>query len=591
MTTAKIKPREELQTLLISLKAEGKKIGYTSGVFDLLHAGHVQYLEDAKKLCDLLVVGINSDASVRRYKDIHRPIIAEDARAFVVSGLQSVDFVFIFNEVNNNQNVTLLKPDIYIKAGDYPLDKLSSKPLVEAYGGSVATVQIKQGYSSSQIIKTISQAFGEQHGAALPLQYEKRPALFVDRDGTIIEHIEYLHDPNKVRFLPGAMEALKEGADKGYRIVLVTNQPGIGLGYFTKEDLFRVNKEILKRASVEGLLIDKIYYCPHSKSDNCPCRKPATSLALRAKNELNIDLEKSFVIGDMTSDIQFGKNAGCKTILVKTGAGGGDGLYAVRADYEVNDLTEIAAIVPEAEKAPHLSDDKPLILYEGELQTVGYVTGKLGHDFNNLIGTLLGGMDLIKSKSRKMIEGENPFERPLALMSTAVHKAVDLTSRIRSYARPSPMDLGPVSVKTLLADAVQQFQKINGMDLPITIEPFEEFVVQGNLFFLTRIIVSLLENSLQATRKDFSNAVTISVFLNPKSKKAQISIKDKGKGIPPESLNRIFTPFVTKKSGIGVGYGLSLAMAKINLSKMQGAIIVTSKPEEGAEVLIELVIA
>jgi D-glycero-D-manno-heptose 1,7-bisphosphate phosphatase len=263
-----------------------------------------------------------------------------------VAGLQAVDHVFVFSERNNNINVELLKPDVYIKAGDYTAESLSSRSIVESYGGTVEIVPFKAGFSTTGVIDKISALSRTEEGEQIA--YERRPAVFVDRDGTVNEHIEYLSDPAQFREIPGSFAALKSIRDLGFRIVIVTNQPGIGLGYFSKEDFFVVNREMMRQASSIGCFIDKVYFCPHSKGDACRCRKPNPYFIERAVREMNVDVSRSFVIGDMTSDIQLGKNAGCRTILVKTGRGGDDGLYDAAPDFVVSDLrgvVELAAQV------------------------------------------------------------------------------------------------------------------------------------------------------------------------------------------------------------------------------------------------------
>ena len=115
----------------------GLKVGFTSGVFDLLHAGHVDYLEEAARACDRLVIAVNSDASVRKIKGDKRPICSEQGRQQVLAALACVDLVFPFDEPNNNVNVEVLRPDLYIKAGDYNPEKLTSGGIVEAQGGKV----------------------------------------------------------------------------------------------------------------------------------------------------------------------------------------------------------------------------------------------------------------------------------------------------------------------------------------------------------------------------------------------------------------------------------------------------------------------
>ena len=134
------RPRPSMQNIVISrdeavrlregYRNTGKTVGFTSGVFDIVHAGHVEYLEEAKRRVDILIVGINADSSVKSNKGESRPIVGQEQRAEVMGALKAVDHVFVFSELNNNENVTLLKPDVYLKAGDYSVDQLSSKQLV-----------------------------------------------------------------------------------------------------------------------------------------------------------------------------------------------------------------------------------------------------------------------------------------------------------------------------------------------------------------------------------------------------------------------------------------------------------------------------
>lgn len=336
----KIITREEAVALREVYAGQGKRVGYTSGVFDILHPGHVQYLEDAKALVDVLVVGLNSDASVRANKGDGRPINGEVERAQVLAGLFSVDHVFIFSERNNNLNVELLKPTLYIKAGDYSAESLSSKAIVEKFGGQVQLVPFQKGLSTTSVIEKISLAAISNAGETI--SYEPRPAVFIDRDGTINEHVEYLSEPEKFVEIPGAFDAMKRLRDHGFRIIVVTNQPGIGLGYFSREDLFAVNREMMRRASKAGASIDKIYFCPHSKADKCRCRKPGAFFAERAAQELAVDVAKSFVVGDMSSDIQFGLNAGCTPVLVQTGRGGSDEICEAQPAHTARTLAEAA---------------------------------------------------------------------------------------------------------------------------------------------------------------------------------------------------------------------------------------------------------
>ena len=125
-----------------------------------------------------------------------------------------------------------------------------------------------------------------------------------------------MSDPKQFELLPGVAEGLKLLQEKGFRLVVVTNQPGIGFGYFSKEDFFRVNKEMLRQLSGEGILIDKIYFSPYTKAEKRPCRKPGTLLGERAIEELNLDIDSSIMFGDAESDIEFAKNLGCKSCFI-----------------------------------------------------------------------------------------------------------------------------------------------------------------------------------------------------------------------------------------------------------------------------------
>lgn len=150
-----IKTREELKKICENLRKKRKKIGFTSGAFDLIHVGHIEYLKKAKELCDVLIVGVNSDRSVKLYKDPIRPIVPEGQRAKIVSELKPVDYVFIFNERRNKKNIEILKPDYYIKAGDYSTEQLTSKKIAEKFGGKAKLIPLKTKTSTTDIIKKI----------------------------------------------------------------------------------------------------------------------------------------------------------------------------------------------------------------------------------------------------------------------------------------------------------------------------------------------------------------------------------------------------------------------------------------------------
>ncbi|MCS7168832.1 MAG: HAD family hydrolase [Gemmatales bacterium] len=155
-----------------------------------------------------------------------------------------------------------------------------------------------------------------------------RCALFLDRDGVLIEEVPYISSPNQVRLLPGAAEAVARVNRLGVPVVVITNQSGIARGLFTEADLLAVHRRINEMLARLGAHIDRYYYCPHHPHapraeyrDTCTCRKPAPGLLHQAARDLGIRLESSFFVGDRLSDIQAATAAGCSAILVRTGQG------------------------------------------------------------------------------------------------------------------------------------------------------------------------------------------------------------------------------------------------------------------------------
>jgi D-glycero-D-manno-heptose 1,7-bisphosphate phosphatase len=149
-----------------------------------------------------------------------------------------------------------------------------------------------------------------------------RPAVFLDRDGTVIRHVDLLAAPEQVELLPGAASAIRRLKASGRATVVVTNQPVIARGLATAEQIARVNEQMVHLLALEGATLDGIYVCPHHPAFNaaCDCRKPAPGLLLRAADELGLDLASSVMIGDRASDIEAGRRAGCTTIRVKSDA-------------------------------------------------------------------------------------------------------------------------------------------------------------------------------------------------------------------------------------------------------------------------------
>lgn len=173
------------------------------------------------------------------------------------------------------------------------------------------------------------------------------PAVFVDRDGTLIREGEYLSDPADVELLPGALEALAAFAAAGYAIVVVTNQSGIARGYYDEAAYRQVEAEVERRLTAGGIRVMGTYHCPHHPAftGRCDCRKPATGLFRQAAREHGLDLERSVYVGDRLRDIAPAAELGGTAILVRTGYGVEEANAAPRDVRVVNDLRAAAAAV------------------------------------------------------------------------------------------------------------------------------------------------------------------------------------------------------------------------------------------------------
>ncbi len=148
-----------------------------------------------------------------------------------------------------------------------------------------------------------------------------RPFAILDRDGTLIVERNYLSIPEEVELIPGAVEGLRQLSELGFGLVVITNQSGIGRGYFDEAQLARIHCRLNDLLAREGITLAGIYYCPHIPENHCRCRKPQTKLLEMAAAQLEFDPRQSFVIGDNACDIELGRNAGATTILVQTGYG------------------------------------------------------------------------------------------------------------------------------------------------------------------------------------------------------------------------------------------------------------------------------
>jgi len=158
MILTKLIPFYEIASLAAELHATGKKIVFTNGCFDIIHAGHVIYLEEAANLGDCLILGLNSDASVRRLKGNARPIVPQEERSIVAAALEMVDYVCIFEEDTPYELIKLIQPNVLVKGGDWAVDEIVGADLVLAAGGEVRSLNYEAGLSTTYIIERIRQS-------------------------------------------------------------------------------------------------------------------------------------------------------------------------------------------------------------------------------------------------------------------------------------------------------------------------------------------------------------------------------------------------------------------------------------------------
>jgi len=184
-----------------------------------------------------------------------------------------------------------------------------------------------------------------------------KSAVFLDRDGTINEQMGYINHTCRFQLLPGAAQAIKKLNDADIPVVVISNQSGLARGYFPEELLAAVHEKMNTLLKDEGAHVDGIYYCPHHPEakeerfrDNCNCRKPKPGLVIQASEEMGLDPEHSFVVGDRWSDIKTAANCGAKSILVRTGYGRGDEQYIgpqqrIQPNFKADDLLEAVHLI------------------------------------------------------------------------------------------------------------------------------------------------------------------------------------------------------------------------------------------------------
>jgi D-glycero-D-manno-heptose 1,7-bisphosphate phosphatase len=174
-----------------------------------------------------------------------------------------------------------------------------------------------------------------------------RKAIFFDRDGVICENRDdYVKGWDEFQFLPGAMDALQRISPTSFLVIVVTNQSAINQGLVTRQTVEGIHEKMISEVKAKGGRIDAVYYCPHTPVENCPCRKPKPGLLLAASKDLEIDLTRSFMVGDKLSDLDAGHAAGCAGILVLSGKGGKQDLSRIGKELViVKDMYEAVTVI------------------------------------------------------------------------------------------------------------------------------------------------------------------------------------------------------------------------------------------------------
>ncbi len=181
----------------------------------------------------------------------------------------------------------------------------------------------------------------------MPEQSLLRPAVFLDRDGTIAEEVGYLNHASRFRMFPFVAAAIHRLNEAGFPVIVVTNQSGVGRGYFPESLVHTVNELMSQQLAKAGAKIDAIYYCPHTSAEGCNCRKPRTGMLDRAAREHSLDLQRSFVVGDRYGDMELARNARARGALVRTGYGEGElawhaTKWPAQPDFVAESLTQAA---------------------------------------------------------------------------------------------------------------------------------------------------------------------------------------------------------------------------------------------------------
>lgn len=286
------------------LSASNRPLVMTNGVFDVLHTGHLTYLEQASRLGQNLLVAVNSDASVRTLnKGPDRPVNSEQDRALMLAALGFVDWVTIFEESTPLVLLSRIKPDVYVKGGDYDMATLEEARCVREWGGRALSLGWVDGVSTTALLQR-----WRQH---------KRRVIFLDRDGVLNVDKGFVHLWQDFEWKDHAIEGLLALQGLGYDLVVVTNQSGLARGLYGLDEYQELTRQMKQALVSHGIHLLGVYHCPHHPEGiqknwaiSCHCRKPMPGLIMQAALDHGISLRDSIMVGDRWIDIEAGRAAG-----------------------------------------------------------------------------------------------------------------------------------------------------------------------------------------------------------------------------------------------------------------------------------------
>ena len=345
MAKSKMCPEDKIclaENLTAKLAVLPRPLVMTNGVFDVLHRGHVSYLHRAAELGASLLIAVNSDASARMLgKGPDRPLNLADDRAYLLAGLESVDLITFFDARTPVELIQVVRPDIYVKGGDYDMEMLEETRVVRSWGGKSVAIPFVDGFSTTSLVNRIRRP-----------QSALRKAAFLDRDGVINKDKAYVHRWEDFEFVPGAIEGMRKLQDSGYTLVIVTNQSGLARGYYTEEEYLQLTEALRKHLASHGVQLTGIYHCPHhpkgtvpALSIDCNCRKPSPGMLIQAASELCLSLPDSILIGDKPTDIEAARAAGVGRAYLVQSENPESGCKDVPADGHYANLLECATVL------------------------------------------------------------------------------------------------------------------------------------------------------------------------------------------------------------------------------------------------------